>query len=304
MFHHFHGLNHPKRQGSLGCVQFEEMIDWLKNNLNLLSADEYQEKALLQRLEHGDICLSFDDALLCQYDLAVPILRKHGIKAFFFIYSSPMMGEADKLEIYSYFRAARYRSVDEFYNDFFQECKKLLGEQFLESRRGFIELDYLSEFPFYSDNDKWFRFVRDRVLQRDTYGLIMDTLMKGKGFILETILERLWINNRQLCDLAEQGHVLGLHSYTHPTVMASLPRKQQREEYEKNLGHLASILGSHDKVKAMSHPCGSYNEDTLDILRDLGIEIGFRSNMSGVENLTSLELPREDHANIARKIGL
>ena len=136
------------------------------------------------------------------------------------------------------------------------------------------------------------------------YARTMDTLMKGKGFNLESISDQLWRNNRQLHDLAEQGHVLGLHSYTHPTVMANLPRKTQKEEYEKNLDHLASILGSHDKIKAMSHPCGSYNKDTLDILRDLGIEIGFRSNMSGVESPTSLELPREDHANIAREIGL
>ena len=30
----------------------------------------------------------------------------------------------------------------------------------------------------------------------------------------------------------------------------------------------------------MSHPCGSYNEDTLQILKELGIELGFKQVMT------------------------
>ena len=304
MFHHFHGSAHPKRQGSISSAQFEKLLQWLMANYRLLSADEYQEKAIAGLLNPNDVCLSFDDALLCQYDVAAPLLDKHGLKAFFFIYSSPMMGDPDPLEIYSYFRSVEYVSVDQFYKDFFQETKKLLGERLVECRQRFLELDYLSEFPFYSANDRWFRFLRDNVFQEDQYNLIMTTLMTHKEFCVQSISDAIWLNDGHLHDLAGQGHVLGLHSTTHPTVMGNLSREQQREEYERNLDHLKSILGGDAEVKSMSHPCGGYNEDTLCILRDMGVDIGFRSNMSHVENRGWLELPREDHANIVRKIGI
>ena len=48
----------------------------------------------------------------------------------------------------------------------------------------------------------------------------------------------------------------------------------------------------------MSHPCGNYNENILSYLGSLGIKIGFRSSMNVRSIKSSLEIPREDHANI------
>ena len=51
----------------------------------------------------------------------------------------------------------------------------------------------------------------------------------------------------------------------------------------------------------MSHPLGNYNDDTLKILKKLGINIGFRSSLSPSYIKSALEIPREDHANIINK---
>ena len=50
----------------------------------------------------------------------------------------------------------------------------------------------------------------------------------------------------------------------------------------------------------MSHPCGSYNEDTIKVLSNLKIKIGFRANMNVKDVLGKYEIPREDHSNILR----
>ena len=42
----------------------------------------------------------------------------------------------------------------------------------------------------------------------------------------------------------------------------------------------------------MSHPCGDYNSDTLSILKDLGIQIGFRSSLEPNEIKSKYEIPR------------
>jgi hypothetical protein len=53
----------------------------------------------------------------------------------------------------------------------------------------------------------------------------------------------------------------------------------------------------------MSHPCNSYNTTTLEVLRELGITLGFRANMAGGFD-SRLERPREDHANLMRTMKL
>ena len=60
----------------------------------------------------------------------------------------------------------------------------------------------------------------------------------------------------------------------------------------------------------MSHPSGSYNQDTLKILKNLGIELGFKQIMT-IEpekdmkkiNNSFLEIAREDHAEIMKMMN-
>ena len=86
MFHHFHDEIHQATQGSLDGSEFRSMIEWLNNNYSLIGASEYKEKFEKNILQANEICLSFDDALKCQYDIAIPILKDYGLDAFFFIY--------------------------------------------------------------------------------------------------------------------------------------------------------------------------------------------------------------------------
>ena len=100
MFHHFHDDFHLPAQGSLSASDFDLMISWLSDRYDILDAQEYKSKFLSRTLKNTDICLSFDDALKCQYDIALPVLRKNNISAFFFVYSSAFSDNPDFLEIF------------------------------------------------------------------------------------------------------------------------------------------------------------------------------------------------------------
>ena len=61
----------------------------------------------------------------------------------------------------------------------------------------------------------------------------------------------------------------------------------------------------------MSHPCGSYDKNTLKILKKLGIELGFRDLMTidaekGMNKVNNsfVEIARENHATIYKKMNL
>ena len=123
MFHHFHNDKYLPSQGSLSSSNFFDMLDWLDKKYNLLNASEYLTKLKNKTLVCNDICLSFDDALKCQFDIAVPIINKLGIRAFFFVYSSVFNDKTDLLEVYRFFRSS-YKEIDQFYEEFFEIVRK------------------------------------------------------------------------------------------------------------------------------------------------------------------------------------
>ena len=300
MFHHFHDSKHPEGQGSLSGKDFEDMIDWLSHRYQILNATDYLSKLESNCLKNNEICLSFDDALLCQYEIAAPILNKRGIGAFFFVYSSPFCGDPDPLEIYRYFRTTEFSSVDEFYDEFFLQTKTILPESYDEALKKYDRNSYLSAFPFYSENDKWFRFLRDQILGKLNYEKTMKQLMIKHQFNKESASMNLWMRDENIRELFSAGHIIGLHSYSHPTMLHTLTCEQQEIEYMKNFNHLSSVLKA--SPIAMSHPCGNYNEETLKLLKNFGIRIGFRSNNSITHIQSNLEVPRIDHAIIYKEM--
>lgn len=300
MFHHFYDKNHPNGQGAISEDQFSNMLDYLSREYNLLDADEYTFKTERKILTSKDICLTFDDALLCQKDIAAPILKNRNIKAYFFLYSSPFIGTPDLLEVYRYFRTTCFFNIDDFYELFFEKSLFLYKKLYREAQTIFKANDYLKDFPFYTKNDKWFRFLRDVTLGKKKYDEIMHLLMRDMLFKPSDVATKLWMNNRHILELQADGHIIGLHSYSHPTTIHLLDDAKQKNEYTRNYNHILKITG--EKPFSMSHPCGNYNETILNFLSEIGIKIGFKSNVSHKFIESNLEIPREDHSNILREM--
>jgi peptidoglycan/xylan/chitin deacetylase (PgdA/CDA1 family) len=145
-----------------------------------------------------------------------------------------------------------------------------------------------------------FRFVRDHLLSPADYGRLMTLMMAERGINEASLAEGLWINRDQIASLARAGHEIGLHSHTHPTVLGGLSAEDQEREYGRNFEVLGEIIGR--PPISVAHPCNSYDEATLRILKSLGIIVGFRANMEPCGN-SVLEFPREDHANIVRAMN-
>lgn len=299
MFHHFHDdKKHIVGQGSISAEQLDDMLDYYGKTHNIISADEFLYKFEHDYLQSKDVCLTFDDGLLCQYDVAYPVLEQRGIKAFWFVYTSPSDGILEKLEIYRHFRFSKFTDIDEFYEAFFEmakeECENVVNELV-----SFNPDTYAISSPFYTRNDKRFRYLRDRILGDVLYNQIMDKMIiEYKYNILEN-KDLLWIKQEEIKRLHNHGHIIGLHSHTHPTLMSGKDIKGQRYEYGTNKKRLETIIGK--EIISASYPCNSYNIDTIQCMRELDIQIAFRANMQN-ERIDSLkyEYPREDHANILR----
>ena len=301
MFHRFHkSTGSPAGQGSLTELEFEEIINYV-GPARILSAQEWLWKVKSNSLQKSDLCITFDDGLRSQFNVALPVLERYKLKAFWFVFSSVFDGEIDRNEVYNRFATEEFTSFDVFVEEFLRFCpvtyRVLMNkgyEQFAQNLR--------EQFPFYSENDIKFRFIRTKLLIRSDFEKVIDSMIEAKRLSASKIAEDLWLTNEHLQSLHENGHCIGLHSYDHPFVMADLPAEKQEEQYARNYKHISHA--TKESVECMSHPLNSYDADTIEILSRMGIICGFRSNMTEpigkLINAHRLELAREDGVNILK----
>ena len=309
MFHHFHddGI-HTKTQGSIDKDDFYRIINFIGRN-NILDADIFFEKYMSNKLKENEVCLTFDDAIKCQIDIALPILEDLKIKSFFFVYTSVFEGNPDNLEFFRYFRNNYFKSIDEFYENFYKILDTDL-KSFFEKNINKIKETKI-KFPFYTIEDIKFRLVRDNFLTKSQYEENTFSLIQEKQLNYKDFYQKIFFQKSDLQTLNNLGHLIGLHTHTHPTLLEKLNYDEQKNEYEKNLSSISSILNKpKNEIKCMSHPCGSYNNDTLEILKELGILLGFKQIMTiesekGMKKINNsfLEIAREDHTTIFRRMN-
>jgi len=226
------------------------------------------------------------------------VLENLKIKSFFFVYSSLFEGNPDLIEIYRFFRINSFKNVDEFYEIFFRKLNHDLKKIFYKEDKN---INYIK-----------FRLVRDKLLIKNEYNEIMSDLMIQKKFNFKDYYDLLFLSKDNLREMNKLGHTIGLHSHTHPTTLANLSYEEQNYEYSKNIEILTNVLNDKNKtINSVSHPSGSYNDNTIKILKDLKIEIGFKNIMflePGRENKkinnSSLEIARQDHAQIMCDMGI
>ena len=299
MFHNFHDLKkHKGGQGSISQKEFLELINFIGRK-NIIDADEFILRFKEKTLKKKHVCLTFDDGSLSQYNVALPVLKKLKIKAIFFLYSSMFTRKPDFLEVYRYFRINFFRNIDEFYKKFYEHVD-LKYINFLKKNKKIIDQKKIT-YPHYSISDIKFRLVRDGFISRIQYKNIMIKLFKEKKFVPKNYFNNLFMNSEHLIKIHKLGHLIGLHSHSHPTVMKKLTYKNQAKEYNKNITIFSKILNcTNDTFKTMSHPCGSFNFDTKKVLNKLNINIGFIANMflKNKSIIPKYEIPRQDHSDI------
>ena len=309
MFHHFHDDKvHTKSQGSISKDDFYKIINFIGIK-NILNADIFYEKFLNNKLKDNEVCLTFDDGIKCQIDVALPVLEDLNIKSFFFVYTSLFDGKPDNLEIFRYFRMNYFSDVNKFYDEFYIILDKELNLFFEKNKDNIISKKI--KFPHYTIEDIKFRLIRDEYLNHEEYEDVMFIMINKQKFNYKDYYNKLFFNTNDLKKLDNHGHLIGLHSHSHPTLLENLNYNDQKNEYKKCLFTISKILNkSQNEINFMSHPCGSYNSDTLKILEELGIKLGFKQVMTiepekGMKkiNNSSLEVARQDHADIFKLIN-
>lgn len=304
MFHYFHGnKTHKKSQGSIDKDQLSNIIKKIGRK-NILNADEFFYRHLEKKLKSNNVCFTFDDGLKSQFDIALPILQDYKIKSFFFINTINYTDNKNYIELFRFFRNNFFKSINEYYKEFFSYIDKDLNSFFKKELSTLKKLK--QKFPYYSINDLKFRITRDSLLTKSEYIKICFKMFDSKKFSYKKHLNKLYLSKKELVQISKLGHLIGLHSHSHHHKIESLKLEDQIKEYKKNLYLLEKILNKRkNEINYMSHPNGSYTTGTLKILNKLGIKLGFKQIMTiekdkGMKKINNspLEIARKPHNEI------
>ena len=238
MFHHFHNKE-KKYQGSINAKDLEELILFIGRD-NLLNAEEWFNEFLDKGKLLKKVCLTFDDCLISQYQIALPVLKKFDLTAFWFPYTSIFFEKKADLEIYRYFRLHYFKSINYFYEYFTQNLKKKIRDKVSKIKLQTLK-NLKNTYPFYTYEDLIFRITRDKILGVKEYHRSMDKLLKRFGIDKKKLIPKLFISQKQL-KILNKNHIIGLHSHSHPTCITDLSKKDQFYEYQKNIYNLKKII--------------------------------------------------------------
>jgi len=230
------------------------------------------------------------------------VLKERGITGFFFIPTSVLTDQPDLVEVYRHFRLTHFDGMAAYLESFEKHADLALGGRASMSLSGDVADSYLADYHFYSREDRRFRFIRDRLLSRDEYRIVMAEMMDSCGYDPLGASRSLYADRDCIAELHRTGHVVGMHSHSHPPAIHELTADEQQFEWLTCRDILTDVSG--DRPATMSHPFGRYDEVGLEILRELGVTVGFRANTAVPTAVSPLEVPREDHVNVVNEFGL
>ena len=300
MFHRFYdNRNKPTGQGSFSPKKLKEYIE-SNGDDNFFKIEDLNNLSLRSEIPSNKILLTFDDGLFSQYESAKPILDNYGIKSIWFIYTKIFENNFDDNEILNYLICNYFSSFNSFYLIFKSLIPKYkINWNSIEFKNYCNDID--SKFSFYTLDDKKFRFIRNKVLSVKEFNDVVKKIALLKGIDFNSIAQKLWVNEKILKEISSSGHEIGLHSHTHPYDMKNLTYEEQLEEYSKNKSFLTRICGR--EPISVAYPLGSFNFDTLKVMKKLEIKIGFISSTNLVSKYKILDnkfllLPRIDSYKI------
>jgi peptidoglycan/xylan/chitin deacetylase (PgdA/CDA1 family) len=117
----------------------------------------------------------------------------------------------------------------------------------------------------------------------------------------------LYMDIDQLRCMARHGMDIGGHGYKH-ALLGTLPRHEQKQEIDLTVDFLTKICGQKPVDWVMCYPHGSYDDDTVELLNQVGCALGLAvhvglvsdfSNPFRLERLDTNDLPCSGDANIS-----
>lgn len=239
---------------ALDAAQFDAICRWMKDWFHVLPLDEAVRRLRGDRLPARAAVITFDDGYADNHDVALPILRRHGLSAAFFVTTGYLGGG----RMFNDSITETLRRVDAPDIDLRQTALGNLGRHSLANaaaRRTAIDsvLQAVRYFP---------------VAQRDAF---CAELQQRAG--VSNLPTDLMMNPEQVRGLHRGGMQVGAHTVRHP-MLAHLKDDAVLAELTGSRDALQDMIGA--PVTLFAYPNGRPDDDytarTVELVRAAGFE--------------------------------
>jgi peptidoglycan/xylan/chitin deacetylase (PgdA/CDA1 family) len=271
IFHRVYPQPDPLFPGEVDAHRFDLTLGWLKQLFNVMPLGEAVDRLKAGTLPARPACITFDDGYADNESVALPLLRKHGLHATFFVSSG-------------------YLDGGRMWNDTLIEAVR----QAPGSQLDLSHMD-LGVHPISTPQEK--RAAIDALIGAHKYlppakrQHSVDAVAEHAGGNLP---RDLMMTSAQVRALSAAGMTVGAHTVTHP-ILSSLDAERARSEIAQAREALQAITG--DSIDLFAYPNGKPEKDYLPAHVEMVKALGFRAAVSTAHGTARFgddvfELPR------------
>lgn len=250
IFHRVLSTFDPLRPDEPTAEEFEARMRWIGANFDVWPLSEAAAALMRGTLPKSVACITFDDGYADNHDVAMPILRRLGLTATFFV-------------------AVGYLDSGCMFNDAIIEAVRRANGPMLD-----LSAIQLGQHSLVTDDDR--RRVINAILDRIKY---LEPARRDE--VAHRIVERLgavlpgdlMMTSGQVAALHRAGMQIGAHTVTHP-ILAEVPIDVARDEIVRGRARLEEITAAPVRVFAYPNgrPLRDYRREHALLVRELGFE--------------------------------
>ena len=285
--------NQYKNFKFLDYNKFKSQINYFLKTFNILSLDDFIDlKETKKILKKPPLLLTFDDGYLDHYDYVYPYLLEKKIKGLFYpparIIEKNFILDVNKI----HFILSKVNDKKIILNEIKGYLKK--NTTFIFDEFELKQINTKSRF----DNKE--TILIKRLLQyflplKIRINLVTFLFKKFVNLNTTEVSSKLYMKRNHIVEMIKDGMHFGSHGYNHHW-FNFIPYKEQEIEIKKSCTFLRS-LNKKESALTICYPYGSYNKDTIKILKKYNFKLGFTSlpgKIKMFEKKNNLILPRFD----------
>lgn len=234
----------------LHARRFDDVCVWLKSWFNVLPLDQAVAHLNTGTLPARAACITFDDGYADNHHVAMPILKRHGLTATFFI-------------------ATGFLDGGRMWND-------TIIETIRRSKVAVLDLSSLGLGRYALGSIEEQRSAIAALIDQIKYWPVVErvSITEQLAHLAQVQLPQdLMMTSREVKAMHRAGMQIGAHTVSHP-ILARLTDEQARQEIGDSKHFLEQLLG--ERVGLFAYPNGKPGEDytpqTVDVVRSLGFD--------------------------------
>ena len=261
----FHYVKPFSKYYHFNYFAFEKKIKELIKEYNIISLSEVNEKGN----DDKSILLTFDDGTIDHYLYVYPILKKYNVSGLFFIPSC--IETKEMLDIQIIHKLLEKRDI----NYLFLKLLRKLDKYAININ------DYVADKTLDDKKMALFKQLLQFKLDKDIRKKIIKEFVKEED--IDTNVESNYMSIKNMLEMKKDNMFFGIHTKTHPR-LGLLSKKEQKEEINSNKKFLLKKKIMDKELMTIAFPYGSYNTETLSIMKKENIRYGFMVNDEEVKN--------------------